>query len=39
MPISEPKGLHREAEFPPVFILMPGFNVEGARESKTLRGS
>lgn len=27
MPISQPKGPCEEAEFPPVFILMPGFEV------------
>lgn len=33
---SGPKGLCKEAEFPPVFILMPGFKVKGAGERKDL---
>lgn len=38
MPISGPKGLCKKAEFPPVFILMPGFKVKGAGKSKDLKG-
>lgn len=40
MPIGEPKGLHKEAKFPPVFILMPGFKVQvqGAGKSKYCGG-
>lgn len=36
MPISGPRGLCKEVEFPPVFILMPGFKVKGAGERKDL---
>lgn len=38
MPISEPKGRREEAKFPPVFILMPGFKVQGAGKSKDSEG-
>lgn len=38
MPISGPKGLCKEGEFPPVFILMPGFKVQGAGKSKDFEG-
>lgn len=38
MPISGPKGLREEEEFPPVFILMPGFKVQGARKTKDYEG-
>lgn len=34
MPISGSKGLRKEDEFPPVFILMPGFKVQGAGKRK-----
>lgn len=32
--ISGPKGLHKEAKFLPVFILIPGFKVQGVGKSK-----
>lgn len=38
MPISGPKGLRQEAKFPPVFILIPGFKVQGSGKSKDFEG-
>lgn len=38
MPISGPRALCKEAEFPPMFILMPGFKVQGAGKSKVFEG-
>lgn len=37
-PISEPKGPHKGAKFLPVFILIPGFKVQGAGKSKDFEG-